>query len=111
MIRHLAAFAALPLAACAVGPQSGPASPYEVQQRMQQEAVATTAVDANPESTDISDQAALDRLRNNSGITLQWIGWDRRGQLEVSQLGQIVYLTGNQSGSGDDPACSPWTAR
>lgn len=46
--------------------------------------------------TDVRDQAALERLRGNSGLTLQWIGWDRRGKLDVSQRGPVVHVKGAQ---------------
>ncbi len=40
--------------------------------------------------------AALEELRGNSGLTLQWIGWDKRGRVEVSQRGNVVHLKGAQ---------------
>ena len=36
------------------------------------------------------------RLRRNSGITLQWISWDYRGRLRVSEAGNWVHLSGSQ---------------
>jgi hypothetical protein len=42
------------------------------------------------------DAAALQRLRRNSGITLQWIGWDRRGRLHVRDEGGRTLLEGGQ---------------
>jgi hypothetical protein len=50
-------------------------------------------------ATDVRDQAALERLRGNAGLTLQWIGWDKRGTLEVSQRGAVVHLSGSQASS------------
>lgn len=47
-------------------------------------------------ATEVRDQAALERLRGNSGLTLQWIGWDKRGILEVNQRGPVVHLSGSQ---------------
>ena len=38
----------------------------------------------HPEPTIIYDRDAAARLRANSGITLQWIGWDDRGPVEVT---------------------------
>ena len=46
------------------------------------------------------DAAALQRLRRNSGITLQWIGWDRRGQLKVVEEGGRILLRGGQRARG-----------
>jgi hypothetical protein len=46
--------------------------------------------------TEVQDQAALERLRGNSGLTLQWIDWKQRGTLEVSQRGSVVHLKGTQ---------------
>ena len=46
------------------------------------------------------DAAALQRLRRNSGITLQWIGWDRRGRLEVREEDGRVLLKGGQLARG-----------
>ncbi|MGB3167003.1 MAG: hypothetical protein WBA68_09540 [Alteraurantiacibacter sp.] len=34
--------------------------------------------------TKILDAAMAERLRGNSGITLQWIGWDERGNANVA---------------------------
>ena len=47
-------------------------------------------------ATEVRDRAALETLRGNAGLTLQWIGWDRRGELEVSQNGDVVHLDGKQ---------------
>lgn len=47
--------------------------------------------------TEVRDQAALERLRGNAGLTLQWIGWEKRGILEVSQRGPVVHLSGSQA--------------
>ena len=62
-----------------------------------------------PEPTRILDTAAAKRLKNNSGITLQWIGWDNRGNatVEVDDRG-VWRLTGRQRsapvGNADAPA-------
>ncbi|HYJ53329.1 MAG TPA: hypothetical protein VEW04_09155 [Allosphingosinicella sp.] len=50
--------------------------------------------------TNVEDPAALARLRRNSGITLQWIGWERRGRLAVSERNGRVHLSGSQAGNG-----------
>ena len=48
--------------------------------------------------TRILSQDAAYRLRNNSGITLQWIDWDRRGDAEVTVgEGGVWHLSGSQS--------------
>jgi hypothetical protein len=46
------------------------------------------------------DATALARLRRNSGISLQWIGWDRRGRLDVSEAGGRIRLHGDQRQRG-----------
>ena len=48
------------------------------------------------QATEVRDLAALEELRGNSGLTLQWINWDRRGTVEVSQRGDVVHLKGAQ---------------
>ena len=48
------------------------------------------------EPTIVDDRAALARLRGNSGVTLQWISWDYRGHVRVSELAGRVRLTGSQ---------------
>ena len=57
-------------------------------------------VSASVLPTNIEDPAALARLRGNSGITLQWIGWERRGRLTVTERGGRVHLAGSQAGNG-----------
>lgn len=47
-------------------------------------------------ATEVRDRAALERLRGNAGLTLQWIGWEKRGVLEVSQRGDVVHIEGTQ---------------
>ncbi len=47
--------------------------------------------------TEVRDQAALERLRGNAGLSLQWISWEKRGILEVSQRGSVVHLSGSQA--------------
>ena len=49
-----------------------------------------------PPRTEVQDQAALDRLRRNGGVTLQWISWDYRGQLRVEEKDGTVLLSGGQ---------------
>lgn len=55
--------------------------------------------------TIVNDAAALVRLRRNSGMTLQWIDFNRnpRGRVTVSERGGLVHLNGTQvdrSGAG-----------
>lgn len=51
------------------------------------------------EPTTILSQRDADRLLDNSGITLQWIGWDDRGQASVRPDARGVwYLSGSQRG-------------
>lgn len=54
--------------------------------------------------TVVNDRAALDRLQRNSGITLQWISWDYRGQVRVTNRAGVIRLSGSQaarSGAGN----------
>ena len=53
---------------------------------------------AQPERTIVDDRAALERLRRNSGITLQWISFEspRRGQVRVTERNGVVHLSGRQ---------------
>lgn len=60
---------------------------------------ATLAAQDTP-ATIVEDRAALERLRGNSGITLQWIGWERRGHVAVSERDGRVHLRGEQAAPG-----------
>jgi len=65
-------------------------------------AVAPSAAPAQQHGrTIIADQAALQRLRRNSGITLQWISFEspRRGQVRVTERNGLVHLNGRQVGA------------
>lgn len=53
-----------------------------------------------PESTVIHDRAALNRLINNGGITVQWIGWDDRGRVAVRNDGGLYTIRGSQAERG-----------
>ncbi|MET0363407.1 MAG: hypothetical protein ABW169_02020 [Sphingobium sp.] len=53
----------------------------------------STEIDA---PTLVRNRAALAKLLGNSGITLQWIDWDRRGHLDVRMPGRTLYLDGGQ---------------
>ncbi|MGE0179040.1 MAG: hypothetical protein AB7O91_04395 [Sphingomonas sp.] len=48
--------------------------------------------------TIVTDRAALQRLRRNSGITLQWISFEspRRGHVRVTERNGLVHLNGRQ---------------
>lgn len=51
--------------------------------------------------TRILDAAAAERLFGNSGVTLQWIGWEERGQvwIAIDEAGNW-WLTAEQRGNG-----------
>jgi hypothetical protein len=51
---------------------------------------------AAAQRTIVNDPAAMRQLTRNSGITLQWISWDHRGRLRVSEQGGRVHLSGFQ---------------
>lgn len=53
-----------------------------------------------PAPTEVRDPAMHARLRGNSGVTLQWISWDERGRLEVSEADGVVHLSGGQIAPG-----------
>ncbi|WP_228242230.1 hypothetical protein [Porphyrobacter sp. GA68] len=78
--------AALLMAGCASSPSlaTAPASP------------AGTQVAASDGRAIVRDAAALDRLLNNAGVTLQWIGWNQRGSAFVREEGGVVHLTASQ---------------
>lgn len=63
----------------------------------------TTRVKPPLTATRVDDQNAVERLRGNAGITLQWLGWDQRGMLEVEQRGAVVHLTGGQRAADGTP--------
>ena len=52
--------------------------------------------------TRILDRAAADRLLAADGVTLQWIGWDRRGSVGVVEDGGTIRLDAAQ-GQPDGP--------
>lgn len=55
------------------------------------------AASAN-QGTEVDDADMLERLRRNSGITLQWISFDapERGHVRVGDAGGFVHLSGAQ---------------
>lgn len=56
-----------------------------------------------PLATRILDQDAADRLRNNSGITLQWISWDWRGDADVTVGDDGVWRLSGEQVARDGP--------
>ena len=68
--------------------------------------VATGAVAQSPaapgERTVVNDRTALNRLRRNSGITLQWISFESpaRGHVVAQMNGGLLHLSGSQSQRG-----------
>lgn len=55
------------------------------------------ASEAAPQATRVLDRAGLQRLQRNSGVTLQWIGWDQRGRLSATMRGRTLWLDGGQA--------------
>ncbi len=54
-----------------------------------------------PVATEVSSVRDANRLRTAQGISLQWIGWDRRGQVHVSRSPDGVWrVNGLQRGDG-----------
>ena len=52
--------------------------------------------------TIVNDRTALNRLRRNSGITLQWLSFEtaQRGHVVAQMNGGLLHLNGSQSGRG-----------
>lgn len=92
--QHLAWFPALTfVAACAAIPPA-PAAPSDP-------VAGEAAPVVGPEPTRILDRDTAYKLRNNSGITLQWIGWDERGRVQVAEdVDGVWRLSGSQRGAG-----------
>ena len=59
-------------------------------------ALAALLAAAPPERTIVAAPGALAMLRHNGGVTLQWISWDYRGRVRVSEAGGRVHLSGSQ---------------
>lgn len=49
-----------------------------------------------PAKTLIRDRAAFQRLIGNSGISLQWISWNKRGEVGVDYRTDLLRLHGSQ---------------
>ncbi len=47
---------------------------------------------------DVDDEEMWSKLISNSGITLQWIGWQKRGKLNATVKGSVIHLSGGQTG-------------
>ncbi|MXO65069.1 hypothetical protein GRI91_04825 [Altererythrobacter endophyticus] len=60
------------------------------------------APETNITKTNILSAEAANRLRHNSGVTLQWIGWDQRGTLNAWNDRGLIRLKGGQR-SDDQP--------
>ncbi|MGB3431409.1 hypothetical protein [Achromobacter sp.] len=60
-------------------------------------APATAASSGSVQKTDIQNQAAYERLMNNSGITLQWLWSAQRGQLTATDENDLVRIEGTQA--------------
>jgi hypothetical protein len=59
-------------------------------------AIAQTPPPPPGARTIVNDPAALNRLRGNSGLTLQWISWDYRRHVVVTERDGLVHLRGTQ---------------
>lgn len=71
-----------------------PASAQQVERKhVHGEAILSAA-----DNTEVKDQAALARLLRSSGMTLQWIGWDKRGPIKAKWDGNVVHISGRQAG-------------
>lgn len=87
-MKHIALPALLALTACTGAPPPEAAPPPSVEE----------STSEAPTATRILSQDAAHRLRNNSGMTLQWITWDRRGDVEVTvDANGVWHLSGSQS--------------
>lgn len=87
--RPILALFPLLLAACAAAPQIPPPT------------VTPQPPAAPAQATRVLDPAALQRLLNNEGVTLQWIGWGQRGTAHARWAGERVLLTAAQAKTGE----------
>ncbi|MGS1010885.1 hypothetical protein [Achromobacter anxifer] len=60
-------------------------------------APAAAAPSGSAQKTDIQNQAAYERLLNNSGITLQWLWSAQRGHLTATDENDVVRIEGTQA--------------
>lgn len=86
---------ALLLSACTVAPPSPPIENPPLPP-------ASDISETSP-ATRILDRDAAYRLRNNSGITLQWISWDWRGDVEVGIDDDGVWRLSGEQVARDGP--------
>jgi len=49
------------------------------------------------ETTVVNSTPALAKLKANGGVTLQWISWDYRGKLAVTDENGLIRLSGGQN--------------
>ncbi|WP_313064585.1 hypothetical protein [Achromobacter animicus] len=76
--------------------QQAPAQRAPAQQAPAQQAPAGAAL-APVQKTQINDQAAYERLLNNSGVTLQWLWSAKRGKMNAIDDNDVVRLEGTQA--------------
>jgi hypothetical protein len=85
----------------APAPQQAPAAQPQVQQAPARQAPAQQAPAggalAPVQKTQINDQAAYERLLNNSGVTLQWLWSAKRGKMNAIDDNDVVRLDGTQA--------------
>ncbi len=74
--------------------QQAPAQPAPAQQAAVQQAGGALAP---VQKTQINDQAAYERLLNNSGVTLQWLWSAQRGKMNAIDDNDVVRLEGTQA--------------
>ncbi|OAE63359.1 hypothetical protein DBL07_00675 [Achromobacter mucicolens] len=85
----------------APAPQQAPAAQPQVQQAPARQAPAQQpsagGALAPVQKTQINDQAAYERLLNNSGMTLQWLWSAKRGKMNAIDDNDVVRLDGTQA--------------
>lgn len=85
--------ALLLLGGCAQNKAAGEIPPAEAPP------LAEVAPPLPPRPTVVLDPVEAKRLLAAKSVTLQWIGWDRRGDLNVREADGTIFLTGAQSDS------------
>ena len=50
--------------------------------------------------TMVADPTALARLKGATGVTLQWISWDYRGPVDVTETDGVVHIAASQMARG-----------
>lgn len=73
------------------------APPIKAHQSAPAAASSTAAPSGSVQKTDIQNQAAYERLMNNSGISLQWLWSAQRGQLTATDENDLVRIEGTQA--------------